>query len=291
MKKINMKDKHNNEHHIDKLFAGKLGNLEGTPSANAWQTLEKSLSQKAGKKNKVVIWLPYAAAAAIALLVVSIWLLRQQMPGGIQTNSGLADRTKVELKDKQEKSVNQQVAPDAKKTITQLPDTKEREGQIALQEPTAKTEMPEKVSVQPEKAMVKSTNRKEENIKSVTTPVPHEVEQLRISKPSVNDLENTVAKIEKQPTLVTPAAFTKEETMTIVVTVNLDEEVENITEEDNSEESEATRQAGKQSKAGKIFSTLKKIKKGEFDELGIKPETIVAYVKDKAASTNQSNEK
>jgi hypothetical protein len=36
---------------------------------------------------------------------------------------------------------------------------------------------------------------------------------------------------------------------------------------------------------------LKKIKKGEFDELGIKPETIVAYVKDRAASTNQSNEK
>jgi hypothetical protein len=295
MKKINMRDKNNNEHHIDKLFSAKLSGLEGTPSANAWQTLEKNLSQKAGKKNKVVIWLPYAAVAAVALLVVSIWLLRQQMPGDIQTNSQLADGTKVELKDGQEKPASQQqVTPDTKETIAQLPDTKQKEGQIAIQQPITKSETPENTTVQPEKSIVKNTNKKEVKIKQVTPPMPDEVKQPRIIKPSMDALENSVAQIEKQPALITPAALakvTKEETMTIVVTVNLNEEGETLAEEDGSEESEATRQAGKQSKAGKFFSTLKKIKKGEFDELGIKPETIVAYVKDRAASTNQSNEK
>jgi hypothetical protein len=282
-----MKYKDNKEHHIDNLFARKLGNLEGTPSENAWQTLEKGLSQKARKKNKAAFWLPYAAAAAIALMVVSVWLLLQQMPGDIH-NSGLADKGKIESKQNHNLPATSPDKPQSQ-DITGLPDNSRNEGQIAMQEEVKKGAAEER-NVQPEKTTLKEINREKAERKPATKPVLDEVKRERITKPAITPLENTVAQIDKQPAPVTPAALAKEESTTIVVTVKLDEEMPDISEE-AIEEVEESGQVQKQTKAGKFFSTLKKIKKGDFDELGIKPETIVAYVKDRTASNNQSNEK
>jgi hypothetical protein len=68
-----MKSTHNN---IDKLFADKLSALESSPSAEAWMALEKGLVQT--QKKKKGIWFTYAAAAAVALMIISFLWLREQ---------------------------------------------------------------------------------------------------------------------------------------------------------------------------------------------------------------------
>jgi hypothetical protein len=274
-----MKNQDHKEHHIDELFARKLGNLEGTPSANAWQTLEKGLARQAGKKNKVVFWLPYAVAAAIALVVVSVWLLRQQMPGDAN-NSGLADKGQKELPKEHNRPAIAQDMPQSKDSITPVPDLSASQEQIAMQEKSTNHDNLQKEAFEKEKIAKKSALQ----------PVREGVKEEKTTKPAIASLENTIARMEKQASVITPSSLQAEESTTIVVTVKLDEEVE-PTNTVPAEEWQETEQGQKQSKAGKFFSTLKKIKKGDFDELGIKPETIVAYVKDRAASGNSSHEK
>ncbi|MDO1446857.1 hypothetical protein Q0590_11370 [Rhodocytophaga aerolata] len=287
-----MRYKNNKEHPIDNLFAQKLGNLEGSPSENAWQALEKGLSQKPRKKNKAIFWFPYAAAAAIALLVVSVWLLHQQT-AGTRNPTGLA--TTEQVKDGQQKTrATTPDTPAAKDQANLLPENKETEGHIAMQEEAAKIQNPEKAAVGKNEGDRKkiATRPAERNIpekNKLTQPVIKEAEPKKTLNPAITSLENTVAQLEKekQPSLVTPSSLVEKESTTLVVTVNLEEEPEEYEEEMLTEE---TGEVQKKSRAGKFFSTLKKIKKGDFDELGIRPETIVAYVKDKA-SNNQSNEK
>ena len=126
--------------------------------------------------------------------------------------------------------------------------------------------------------------------KSTIQPAVKETTQEKASKPVIDALETTVAQIEEESAVITPSSFAKEESTTIVVTVNLEEDPEASGEEEEILAGQ-TEEVQRKTKAGKIFSTLKKIKKGDFDELGIRPETIVAYVKDKASANNQSNEK
>jgi Zn-dependent M32 family carboxypeptidase len=121
--------------------------------------------------------------------------------------------------------------------------------------------------------------------------VPEKPIQEKLTKPTVTRLESTVAGLEKQTAVLTPSSLTQTENTTLVVTVQLEEETDIAEVVEEIPEEEQTEQVEKQSKAGKFFSTLKKIKKGDFNELGIKPEAIVAYVKDKASSNNQPNEK
>lgn len=287
-----MRYKNNKEHPIDNLFAQKLGNLEGSPSENAWQALEKGLSQKPRKKNKAILWFPYAAAAAIALLVVSVWLLHQQT-SGTRNPTGLATTEQVKIGQQKTRATIPDT-PAEKDQTNQLPKNKATEEQIAMQEKVDKIENRKEAVVENKEGDSKkiTTRPAERNIaekNKLTQPVIKEAEPKRTLNPAITTLENTVAQLEKekQPALITPSSLAEKESTTLVVTVNLEEEPEEAEEEMLTEE---TGEVQKKSRAGKFFSTLKKIKKGDFDELGIRPETIVAYVKDKA-SNNQSNEK
>jgi hypothetical protein len=284
-----MKHTNNEDHSVDKLFARKLGNLEGTPSANAWQTLQKGLSQKARKKNRVALWLPYASAAAIALLIVSVWLLRQQLPGGGTTT--IADNTQTETKKDQEGQPSIQTIPQIKDTEASLSDHSTREGQLAVGEKPAKKEGEPKQHKQAEKAYERLPKGQIIDKSPAVKVVPEKPIQEKLTKPTVTRLESTVAGLEKQTAVLTPSSLTQTENTTLVVTVQLEEETDIAEVVEEIPEEEQTEQVEKQSKAGKFFSTLKKIKKGDFNELGIKPEAIVAYVKDKASSNNQPNEK
>lgn len=281
-----MKYKNDKENPIDNFFAQKLGKLEGNPSENAWQALEKGLSQKSRKKNKAIIWLPYAAAATIALIIMSVWLLRQQTTG--ISNTGLANTGEVESKKNPEKPATIQDVPHTEDTITELPGNKNNEGQLALQKKISKKEISPKENIRKEGMVTQEVDKAKIEKKSVSHPIMEEANKEKIIQPAITPLETTIAQMEKQPTVITPSAFTTEESTTIVVTVNLDEETENVGEQVPEEGAEPVQ---KKTKAGKIFSTLKKIKKGDFDELGIRPETIVAYVKDRTSANNQSNEK
>jgi hypothetical protein len=287
-----MKYKNNKEHPIDNLFAQKLSNLEGSPSDNAWQTLEKGLSQKPRKKNKAILWFPYAAAAAIALLVVSVWLLSQQT-SSTRNTTGLATIEQGKVGQKQNITATTSDTPAAKDQPNLLPKNEATQVQIAMQEKVDKIENQKEAVVKNKQGDSRkiTTRPAERNIpeKNIPTqPVVKEVEQTRGLNPAITSLENTVTQLEKdkQPSVVTPSSLTEQESTTIVVTVNLEEKLE----EPEEMLIEETGEVQKKSRAGKFFSTLKKIKKGDFNELGIRPETIVAYVKDKA-SNNQSNEK
>jgi hypothetical protein len=281
-KDTTMKYKHDKEHPVDKLFARKLGNLESMPSENAWQVLQKELSQKPGKKNKALLWLPYAAAAAIALLLVSIWLLRQQMPGSTK-DTGLAITKSGQKTDKSAFS------PDTPRAIHKpapLPDTKTTGGQIAMQQEEIKKEADAKENTGKQTAIPEQVHTKMQQNKPAALPVISKTRQKPVIKQAITPLENTVVQLEKQPATLSPSSLVKNESTTIVVTVNLDEEETELLSEETV--TEGAEEVQKKTKAGRFFSTLKKIKKGDFDELGIRPETIVAYVKDRASSGNQS---
>jgi hypothetical protein len=52
---------------------------------------------------------------------------------------------------------------------------------------------------------------------------------------------------------------------------------------------EITEEPEKQSKGGKLLDKLMKLKKGEFNQLGVKPEILVAFVKEKANNAFSNN--
>lgn len=58
-----------NEMKLDRLFEEKLGNIEVSPSAQAWEKLNAGISQKQTKKSNKAIW--FAVAASIVVVLVS----------------------------------------------------------------------------------------------------------------------------------------------------------------------------------------------------------------------------
>jgi hypothetical protein len=64
---------------IDELFKGRLGNLERTPSSDAWQRLQEQL-QPPPKRKVIPLW--WSVAATVALLVFTGYYLHlSQLPG------------------------------------------------------------------------------------------------------------------------------------------------------------------------------------------------------------------
>jgi len=89
---------------IDKLFKEQLGNLEHSPSSDAWEKIAAGLDQKEGN-NKVVIWYRYMAIAAslVILLVAGILFMRDtdnmdtQLASEIVADTTISNYDSVEI--------------------------------------------------------------------------------------------------------------------------------------------------------------------------------------------------
>lgn len=246
------------KHPIDKVFANNLRDLAREPSANAWAMLEANLQAKRNRKRQVT-WLSFAAAATVALLVVSLlWLNQPPQP-----------RVAVEVikPKKQENSVIQsQITPEspAEKSFAGTPD----------QSVSAR----EKEIINERKSNALTANRQREKVeetKQKKTVDKLEIQPVEPTKPTLAISENT-------PELPKPEAISVTPTMsqpTVVVMVQIDAASQSAVTESTGLVKEP--EIGKESKAGKLFAKLKKLKKGEFEELGIHPDQLFAFAKDK----------
>ncbi|QHT66469.1 hypothetical protein GXP67_07270 [Rhodocytophaga rosea] len=252
---------------IDKLFADKLSSLESTPSADAWMNLQKGLQQKNKKKP---IWLPYSVAAAMLLLILSGVLLRKQFT---DEGSIAIDKPPVE----------EQVSPQEKQTIPAQPNT-EKNNQIAQQQQNNpaenisqpdKTELKSGIQVTPE-----PKPKKEKQSKTAIKPAPGKQPVELRQAPAIQE---TVAIQETIPMPETTLALANPEASTIVVTVQLDEP--QVAEE--SAEMDEPDSPAKQGKAARLLDKLRKLKKGEFDELGLNKQNLVALVKVNSGRSHQ----
>lgn len=243
---------------IDKLFADKLSSLESTPSADAWMALEKGLQQRNKKKP---VWLPYSVAAAFTILIVSGVLLLNQK-SDTHVTVAVTQPEKVDADNKQTRLPEQaEVQPEQKKELAQPQSTNPVQATSPEQVSARKTDKP---------AAEQKVLKPVESLPAIDKRI-REPQQL----PSLQHMPQTIARQHTTPTL-SQAALTEEPT-TIVVTVDLDEPAPMLAEEPGLTEKEITPE--KQGKAARLLSKLRKIKKGEFDELGINKENLLAFVK------------
>lgn len=255
-----------NTNNIDKLFSDKLRDLERTPSSQAWQTLNKQLEQKKTKK-KGVAWYSYAAAAALVLVVVSVSIILNStktpssdvaittpkipMP---EKEAGLIKETPIKTPATDLPAIEPAIKPLEKENLAaKKRSVKNPDNQLA----TIKKAPDKKASSAP--AFTKGPSVSMETIAKIEVPTPAIDE-------TVSQNQDLVEKLEQKKS--TPET-------TLVVVVPLPEE----TPETEADVNEVN--AKHQSKAGKLLGTLKKLKKGEFSELGINKENILALVKDR----------
>ncbi len=265
---------------IDKLFARKLEGLEGTPSPQAWNRLESRLGQKKTRK-KGMIWLSYAAAAAMVLLLGALWVIfSHETPG---PEPGIA----VQGEGKQ--------AP-APRTVPPATGATAR--------PATSTSGTESL------ALARATEPEQEWQERVTQvlPAPGKVERLakaqrvRSRKPAVQSVpeaqpvrrpegpaplpapEETLARNTVQPAPVAELPTPEEQTLVVVVqlpaastTPKASLAEETVREEEELAESEAA----PRTRTGRLLEGLKKAKRGEFRELGLTPDHLLARFREK----------
>lgn len=256
-------------HHIDKLFADKLSDLESNPSAEAWMALEKGLLQN--KKKRRGVWFTYSAAAAVALIIVGfLWFGRQSDTTIIASHPTTLPEKNI-ISGKQTKNINSSI--DTEKT---------------------NAEIEKIVANQTDKLIAQTTERQKERpvkinsdkaVEKVVQPMPAVEKQpaVKAKMPTV-PTEEQIAILDVRPEVIQETALSN----TIVVKVELED-----TNETAFAEAEVMEEPERQTKAGKILDKLIKLKKGEFNQLGVKPETLVAFVKEKAnnALTNNRDDK
>jgi hypothetical protein len=244
------------KHSIDDLFAGKLGQLEAIPSDDAWNKLQGRL-QEQKKRKKGVIWWPYVSAAAVLLLIISFFLVNKQ---GEETGKPTI------ATNQQENSM-----PAKMDSITRDKNNTDNAQEVQSVNPVATLET----------KVLESLTEPAPEIKQITpaTVGTAAVARLQKQQKSVKVLDSLPDPTQeqilvKQKTEILDTAATHENTLFIVV--QLADEATATSNQDNGEQRSGTR------KAEKFLSQLKKVKKGEFKELGIDANQIFALVRDKA---------
>jgi hypothetical protein len=257
-----MKSTHNN---IDKLFADKLSALESSPSAEAWMALEKGLVQT--QKKKKGIWFTYAAAAAVALMIVSFLWLREQ-----SEITPIASATSA-LAEKNNQSGKQSEIISSPNKVT------EKNTEIESLLKNQPDELITQITGKQSKTLseIKSGETKKKTVQ--TLPVIEKQPEIKTIVPQL-PAEELIATLDVQQEVIAAPAISN----TIIVKVELEE-----TKEAEFSEVEITEEPEKQSKGGKLLDKLMKLKKGEFNQLGVKPEILVAFVKEKANNAFSNN--
>jgi cytoskeletal protein RodZ len=270
---------HKEQQPIDKLFARKLEGLEGTPSPQAWNRLESRLGQKKTRK-KGIIWLSYAAAAAVVLLLGALWVIRSretpgpqapvaaQRPGGAQTPATRklppATGETARPSDVPAESLAQTPAPEPKPernvpAPAELPAAGKTE-QLANAQPAR----PRKPAGQPVPEA--------QPVRRAEAPAPLPAPEERLAHHPVRSTE---------PVAALPAA--EEQTLVVVVQLPAESNAPKaaFAEETFADEAEPAGEAAPRTRTGRLLEGLKKAKRGEFRELGLTPDHLLARFREK----------
>ena len=271
---------------IDNLFARKLEDLEGTPSSQAWNRLESRLGQKKTRK-KGMIWLSYAAAAAVVLLLGALWvILGRETPG---PNPGIAVR-----EGSKQNPALRTMPPAKDETAHPIPSNPESLAQTPAPEPKQEREAsaPE-VLPAPEKMERLATAQPSRGRKPVVKSVPEVQPVRRPEAPApLPAPEEQLALNPVNPPPVAQLPTPEEQTLVVVVQLPAAQATpkaafteENITGEEEPAESEAT----PRTRTGRLLEGLKKAKRGEFRELGLTPDHLLARFREKGEKTDEDS--
>lgn len=262
---------------IDKLFARKLEGLEATPSPAAWNRLESRLGQKKTRKGGM-IWLSYAAAAAVVLLLGALWVIFSRetpapQPGIAAVREGTRQSPALRT-----------VPPATGETHSPAP---AGTGSLA-QTPAPKSSATGALPV-PEKTERLATARPSRERKPVVRSLPEAPPAGRPEAPApLPAPEERLAQnpVKPAPVVQPVAELPKPEEQTLVVVVQLPAEStppkasfagETLAEE----EEPAETQAAPRTRTGRLLEGLKKAKRGEFRELGLTPDHLLARFREK----------
>jgi cytoskeletal protein RodZ len=263
---------------IDKLFARKLEGLEGTPSSQAWNRLESRLGQKKTRK-KGMIWLSYAAAAAVVLLLGALWVISARETPGPTPAVAVREGSKPT-------PALRTLPPATGETARPTPSDPGSLAQTPAPEPEQEHAAPatERLS-SPEKMERLANAGPSRDRKPVVKSIP-EVQPVRRPEAPA-PLPAPEATLAHHPVKSAPVAgLPTPEEQTLVVVVQLP--AENTTpkaafaEEMLAEEEPVEPEAAPRTRTGRLLEGLKKAKRGEFRELGLTPDHLLARFRDRA---------
>ncbi len=254
------------EHPIDKLFASRLQGLEPTPAADAWSRLETGLQQKKASK-KGVIWWYCAAAVAVLILFGALLMGTDTQLDGIHatdiasslpdSQSSQPDGTSSAETRREENNQKDPVAEVPQKESKRVARAEKPASQKTLSSPGEKVAQ----VAQP------ARSAKQPAVKRDSAPVKQE-EQVKL--PGQEPSEAMITQVEAPDTVTAPVSVPTDSEQTLVVVVQLPEE-----------KGENVAPAKGQRMAGKLWENLKKVKHGEFRELGLAPDELMARFRDK----------
>jgi outer membrane biosynthesis protein TonB len=265
---------------IDKLFARKLEGLEGTPSPQAWNRLESRLGQKKTSK-KGMIWLSYAAAAAVVLLLGALWVIfSRETPRpkpdiavreGIKQNPAL--RT---VPPATSETPNPAASASGTGTLAQTPAAEpKQEREIPATEIVPAPEKTERL------ATAEPSRERKPAIKSIPEVQPVRRPEAPAPRPAPEEqfARNTV-----KPVPVDQLPTPEEQTLVVVVQLpaeNTTPKAAFAEETFTDAEEPAETEAAPRTRTGRLLEGLKKAKRGEFRELGLTPDHLLARFREK----------
>jgi hypothetical protein len=259
------------QHPIDKIFVRKLEEMEGSPSAQSWDRLEKRLGQKKARK-KGIIWLSYASAAAVVLLLGSLWLLAGRETEPVTPEIAVRNDNRQETVKSNPPVENGAVAQSTPtpKATRQLP-AAEPEPKISPRHVPAKqetaerlaaTKAPRKPKLTPKAASANQPDRQEE-VPVITAPIEEQITRNTDTSPALRP-------VDKLP---------EPEEQTLVVVVQVPERSVDAAWEDAADAPEPG--PAPRTRTGRLLEGLKKVKHGEFRELGLTPDHLLARFREK----------
>lgn len=270
---------HKEQQPIDKLFARKLEGLEGTPSPQAWNRLESRLGQKKTRK-KGMIWLSYAAAAAVVLLLGALWVIRSretpgpQAPIAAQRPAGKHTPATRHQPPATGETVRPMDAP--AESLAQAPEPKpERKAPAPAELPAPqKTERLANAEASRQRKPAGQTVPEAKPVRRSPAPVPAPEERLA---------HNPVRSPEPAARPVAALPAPAEQTLVVVVQLPAEKGAPQaaFAEETLPDEEEPADEAAPRTRTGRLLEGLKKAKRGEFRELGLTPDHLLARFREK----------
>ncbi|MBD0257805.1 MAG: hypothetical protein ICV83_18990 [Cytophagales bacterium] len=272
---------HKEQQPIDKLFARKLEGLEGTPSPQAWNRLESRLGQKKTRK-KGMIWLSYAAAAAVVLLLGALWVIRsRETPGpqpriATQRQEGKHTPATRNLPPATGETARPADAP--AESLAQTPEPKPERKAPATAElsAAAKPERLANAEASRPRKPAGQTVPEAQSVRRPQAPAPLPAPEEQLAHKPVRSAE---------PVTKAVAALPAPQEQTLVVVVQLPAErgapKTAFAEETIAPEEEPADEAAPRTRTGRLLEGLKKAKRGEFRELGLTPDHLLARFREK----------
>jgi cytoskeletal protein RodZ len=283
---------HKEQQPIDKLFARKLEGLEGTPSPQAWNRLESRLGQKKTRK-KGMIWLSYAAAAAVVLLLGALWVIRSRETPGPQPPIA------AQRQEGQQTPVTRNLPPATGETARPADAHAESLAQTPAASPQPARKAPATAELPAAKETERLANAETARHRKPARPAVPEAQPVRrpqapapLPAPEAQLALNPARPT--QPAAKTVAELPAPEEQTLVVVVQLPAESSTpkaaFAEEIIAGDEEAADEAAPRTRTGRLLEGLKKAKRGEFRELGLTPDHLLARFREKGEKDQDSRD-